>query len=373
MKNSQKSNQEAVSLRVYGDFGGSGSKFLYQVKPPQSQWKKLSGFLMPSEIASGSRETFEKKIPENSLIEDKCWVEVMGKDFAVGYLAQLFDGVATLKQSKFIKAVLKTVAGISVIAAKEQILSSSIKVKLTSFLPYGEKANKDYYISVLNALCKEEVKTVYGKLKIELDDIIICSEGEGIYDVLPQPEKIAKKIGIMMMGYRNLSVIIGERGAIRKGHTTELGMVKLSEQVGKAEGICDYGKLTQFLVKAKVNEEKAINQLLSKEGNLKKSERKDNLKKEIARAREGFLSQAIDWFKEIIEEDVDMVVLCGGTSEYLGKSLEEKLSKEFPWLEIKWHSDLSIPEGLVELSVDQYKRCADVYGEWLYQTQNSEQ
>ena len=114
-------------------------------------------------------------------------------------------------------------------------------------MPYGEKANFEYYCAALKQLTKTPIQTEYGEINIEFGNIAQLSEGQGVYDSLPEEEKLNKKIAILMMGYRNISALFGERGAIRKGETTDLGMVKLSDQIGKLEGITDSAKITRFL------------------------------------------------------------------------------------------------------------------------------
>ena len=114
-------------------------------------------------------------------------------------------------------------------------------------MPYGEKANFEYYCAALKQLTKTPIQTEYGEINIEFGNIAQLSEGQGVYDSLPEEEKLNKNIAVLMMGYRNISALFGERGAIRKGETTDLGMVKLSDQIGKLEGITDSAKITRFL------------------------------------------------------------------------------------------------------------------------------
>ncbi|QDZ39822.1 hypothetical protein FRE64_07630 [Euhalothece natronophila Z-M001] len=326
---------------------------------------------MDAEVKAGSREKFIEDIGKGGYPEDRCWIKVSeNKDCALGYLAKKHEGQSQMNQSKFMKAVFKTVGLISAIAAREEITNKTLKVDLTSFLPYSERNNFPDYFEALKEFVKNPIETEFGSINIEFINLVRRVEGQGIYHSLSPSEKNNKKVAIMMMGYRNVSLVIGERGTIQKGATTDLGMVKLANEIGESEGITNEGILTKFLVEAKTNEDRALSRLLAKETGYKKAERKERLKKKIAELREDFASQLITWMKDELDQDVDKIVLTGGSAMYFGKQIENQIKKNFPWMEIGWNNGLDPEKDLGVIrnlgQTDQYKRYIDVYGEYLY-------
>ena len=362
--------KQKVELTLIADFGASGSKFLYEYKK-KGEKSELKALFMEAQVYKGKIEEIKEKIKGGNLAEDSCWIKLLDQYLAVGYLAKQLEGQSSLKQTKFMQAIVKTVGAICAIAGKENLTNCKINVNLIAFLPHGEKANAKYYKSNLKKQTEKPIESQYGKVEININQIGCRSEGEGIYNALPEKTKLKEKVGILMMGYRNLSILIGEKGSVREGETTDLGMVKIVEEVARCEGLSDYGKLTKLLVEGKESEE-ALNQVLEKifmrEGGMNKQERMENLKQAILKAEASHIEKTVRWLREILEEDVSQVILCGGTAQYLGEKLTSAIARELKWVNLNWHGGISIPPALeIGFREDRFYRLGDIYGEYLYQ------
>ena len=77
-----------------------------------------------------------------------------------------------------------------------------------------------------------------------------CPEGTGIY--LAQSAKYRKRstIAIVTVGYRNASVLLGQRGSLTHGQSELLGMSHLAELVEERISIRSHRQLVRVIAKA---------------------------------------------------------------------------------------------------------------------------
>jgi len=365
-------NKKKPTITLIADFGGSASKFFYQV---EGQWRSL--LMEPEVIALTGGEGKASLAPEQVFPENNCWFQINEKIFMVGRLAQQRQGHPGLKQNKFMRAVVKTLGAITVIAAKHDLFLKKgvkdISLDLTVFLPYGETGNFSYFRQAIKKLGDREegLITPYGKFRVNSEKTIsVCRyEGQGVYNSLPAEIKKDRKMALMMIGYRNMSVLIGESGSILSGATTELGMIRMIEEVAQSEGITNIEGLRQAIVEVgnQQTEFRPLEKLLSRESDFQKEERMENLMAQITRSRQSYIDKLISWYQEVGVVDAEALLFVGGTAMYLGKQLETEFQGQFPWLQIHWQSALQIPETFVTAG-DPYGRFHDVYGEYLFRS-----
>jgi len=364
----EKSKRKST-ITLIADFGGSASKFFYQV---DEQWRSL--LMEPEVITVIGEENHPSLDPKQVSPENNCWFQLNDKIFILGRLARQQQAHSGLKQNKFMRAVVKTLGAITIIAAKHDLFLKKgvkdINLDLTVFLPYGETGNFSFFMKGMKTFGDREegLITPYGKFRVNSQKTgSACRyEGQGIYNALPAQVKRDRKLALMMIGYRNMSVLIGESGNIINGATTDLGMIRMIEEVAQGQGVTDIKGLRQAIVEVEDNHHRVrpLQKLLSREADFQKEERIESLISQIMRSRRSYIDKLISWYQEVGVVEADDLLLVGGTAIYLGKQLEKAFQDQFPWLEIRWQSNFQVPESILPEG-DAYGRFHDVYGEYL--------
>ena len=358
-------------ITLIADFGGSGTKAIYW--NPKSDLIEARSLFLGSQVINASSLDFEHELASIKAPEDRCCFEIEGRRFAVGYLAELHNAHEGLGQSKYLRAVLKVLALISVIVEKEKQLQrrkKPLQLSLVIFLPHGEASNVSYFKAAFNTFTQGKIKTAVGDFELEIKFLAARSEGEGIYRSFPE-EKQRAETGLLMVGYRNSSFLVCRSGTVVDGHTTDLGMIRMVEQVGKAEGITDYSLLTQAIAIAgfDLHNQVPFHKLLANESDFLKETRINNLVEAIKVARSNYVNLLISKLRDVMSSSIDEMVLAGGTATLLEASLSDSLNESFPWLKLNWHGGLTVPSSLVP-DGDPYGRFADIYGEYLALSRN---
>lgn len=207
------------------DPGSSGSKIIWRVSPFRPEL-----LVMSPEVIEVTREDIEFYKTRRVIVsepEKEAWVEYGGGIYAVGKFAAEHNGRVVLNDLKHEWAVAKVLAAVGVMALKEG-LPSSFDLALALPLPYGEwQAREKFERSVKKALasfsfCDKEYA-------VNLALFVCVPEGGG--HVLARGEKIGSALGsqkvvTVMLGYRDVSVVLFDNGAIR-GVTERLGMARM--------------------------------------------------------------------------------------------------------------------------------------------------
>lgn len=207
------------------DPGSSGSKIIWRVSPFRPEL-----LVMSPEVIEVTREDIEFYKTRRVIVsepEKEAWVEYGGAIYAVGKFAAEHNGRVVLNDLKHEWAVAKVLAAVGVMALKEG-LPSSFDLALALPLPYGEwQARERFERSVKKALtsfsfCDKEYA-------VNLVLFVCVPEGGG--HVLARGEKIgaalgSQKVVTVMLGYRDVSVVLFDNGAI-SGVTERLGMARM--------------------------------------------------------------------------------------------------------------------------------------------------
>jgi hypothetical protein len=356
-----------TSIILIADFGGSGSKFFYKLK---EEWHSL---LMPPEVTimNGKRKGPSLDLEQVSP-ESNCQFSLLDTTYIVGNLAKQYQGHAGLKQNKFMRGILKVLGALQVIAAKHQLFPKkglkTIELGLIFFLPYVEAENFPLFVKALRAFGDPEqgISTPYGDFRVQISRKACLYEGQGVYHGLPINDNTNRKVALMNVGYRNLSILVYHNGAVISGFTNNLGMVRMVEQVAKAQGITDLNGLKEAIIQIgnDPTNEQPLQKLLAREADFQKDQRIKQLREKIKEECQTYIENLLSWFAETDEIHVDLLYFHGGTAQYLGHELKTAFTQKFPWLNAE-HCSVSIPEAFVP-DGDPYGRFLDVYGQYLY-------
>ena len=363
-KNTLKTNNLASSplVVITLDFGGSGTKGIYSLHD-SSEARSL---FMEPEVAAvtlDSIRNYEQNLMGTTNPENRAWVFVDNEAKAVGYLAQSrYYANTGLMELKYERAVYKTLAAIWVIKEKLK-LPSQLRIALCILLPPGEFENKATFEQLVRTYCAEYL-TPRGKMQVECIIFNCLPEGAGIY--LSHQKNIGDAIkekicAIAMVGFRNASVLISHRGVVsREGKTSDLGMVRMLEKVVAVTA----GQTVERLTSAVANSGSEIDtrplmRLLRSTSQQGRTNELMTLQQAIKFARHEYASSLTSWFKQVIPPDVEEIIFCGGTADYLKKELNAYY-RSTPCI----FSGITVPTSIDKNSLG--SRLADVYGAFLY-------
>lgn len=354
--------KKVVLLTLALDFGGSATKIVYATSLDQ----KARLLCMEPEVAVLARESileYEGGKLGSSDPENVAWVAVGEQYRAVGYLAQSrFYANAGLSQLKYERAIYKTLAAIWVIKEKLK-LSSRLGVAIAVLLPPGEYEDRDRFEKMLRSSLAG-YQTPTGRMSVSLKAFNCKPEGGGIY--LVHRKKVGEVLktrvcAIAMIGYRNASVLVSHRGVIGEGKTSDLGFIRMLEKVmSKTSGLSPK-RLTPAIVEA--GDEVRSAALLRLPRSTTRELRAADVQQIVAAiksARPEYAKILISWLDETLPLDVEEIVFCGGTADYLRKELNEHYDR----IPLFWNAELVIPKTLDTFGLG--NRLADVYGMFLY-------
>ncbi len=211
------------------DPGSSGSKIIWRVSPFRPEL-----LVMSPEVIEVTREDIEFYKMRRVIVsepENEAWVEYGGAIYAVGKFAIERNARVVLNDLKHEWAVAKVLAAVGVMAIKEG-MPARFDLALALPLPYGEWQAKERFERTLRkaltsfSFCDKEYV-------VNLDLFVCVPEGGG--HVLARGEKIGaalgtQKVATIMLGYRDVSVVLFDNGAI-SGVTERLGMARMLQLV----------------------------------------------------------------------------------------------------------------------------------------------
>ncbi|PMB21884.1 ParM/StbA family protein [Fischerella thermalis] len=349
------------------DFGGSATKGIYgklDQNNPGLLVMEPEVLKVPFEsVASHSTDTLGTTEPENI-----AWVSYGHDTFAVGYLAKNnYYANAGLKELKYERAIAKTLAAVWAVSQKLR-LGASFQLALTCLLPPGELENKESFLRQLQtALANYTTPT--GIIRVELVESKCLPEGAGIY--LAYQKKVgealkAKVIALAMVGYRNASVLISDKGRLEaNGKTSDLGMIRLLETVvAKTSGQTVSGLAPAIVAAGSDISSTPFLRLLRSTLNTNRHQELQLLQKAVKLARREYTAALTSWLDQVINRSlVDEILFCGGTADYLRK----ELNSHYPGTPCLWGVGADIPKQVDKFSLG--SRLADVYSVFLYFSQ----
>ena len=346
------------------DFGGSMTKIFFG-----DLSGKCSLLCMEPEVMGmpeSAIASYKRTLLGSADQKDSAYVGVGNDYYAVGYLAQTqFFGNAGLSEPKYERALPKTLAAVWV-AGQHLTLGNQFNVAIGVLLPPGEYEDRERFEALLrSALARYETPT--GMLKVNLSQFNCKPEGGGIYLMYcaDRSTEVKRSVcAVVMVGYRNASVLVSNRGQVGQLKTSNLGFIRMVELVQKRSSGLEATALAEAIALA--GEQVDIRPLRGlfqdADADLRR-EKVDKLSQVIKEVRIEYAAMLESWLKEALPQRLDEVILCGGTADYLHRELNE----HFPATPIIWHADIDIPE---ELDISEMgNRLADVYGMYLYFTQ----
>lgn len=349
----RKSNQLILAI----DFGGSMTKAI-----GGSSFTERFALAMEPDVIELPRELLIDSPELNTAHpENSAWIGIEGKSYAVGYYARC-RSIANpmLAQPKINSAAAKTLAAVWVM--KEKLaLPSQIRLDLCCVLPSGEYEDRNQLEKQLRANLNA-FETPTGKLIVRLETFNCKPEGAGIFlyhgakkreQNLPQDD-----LAVVMLGYRNLSLMVFERGNRSLSQTSELGSARLVKNVIAQTSGQNLERLAPAVAQyLEDNSDAPLHSVLrSNQPQVELAQ----IKQAIALARQQYEIEVGNWLLEVIPRPISEIVLCGGTADTFRQYLLEMLEGKKVYL----HAQVELPKDVKALGLG--NRFGDVWVMWDY-------
>ena len=350
-------------LFVALDFGASGLKCIYQLI---GQENNSVLYMEPPVVEASSQELKSMQKGLSAVLpENKAWIGIKNDYRAVGYLAKTkWEPVPQLKQKKHSLAIYRVLAALWVIQQKLS-LPESFDCSIAVLLPPSEMADSQKFLQNLrSSLGNFTTPTGKLKLKVRSQDLVCYQEGCGIFTLYyNQYQSIAQKKTtlVLMLGYRNASLLVSSRGIPTVNESTDLGMNLFLDILSKHTSGLSNDRLLKTLNKPKLT---VLEVLCLTENHLSDEERKKEAQvilDAIETSKIEYASRLKQWVNEKLPSELKHIVIGGGTADFISP----QLSDLFPSHPVIWHGNFSAPSHWHEEDLLS-NRFADIYGIWSF-------
>jgi len=350
------------------DFGGSGVRGI-GVKVSDNMGKPFLICLDPevAPVGKESIDAYSKGTLGATEPENRCWIALGKQYYAIGALArERFCATADLLPLKWEDAIRKTLGAVWVLSERLG-LGNQFDIAIGAVLPPGEyKNDRERFQSKLTE-CLKSFNTPSKIFNVNLVFFDCKPEGGGIYLYRRRVLKDAIKLQVMavaMIGHRNASVLVANKGQVGEGVTSDLGCNKLVDIfVRETSGTSD--QHPSSIVRALVDAGSSVTSkpFLKLARSCSDAGKKEDVKQMVMAARlarSEYFQMLRRWLDKTLPRDRDELIFCGGTAHLF----KQELSSHYKDDTVLWDADVEIPPTLDTASLG--SRLADVYA--MYRT-----
>jgi hypothetical protein len=289
--------------------------------------------MLLSILRKANNVDFGKINPENN-----AYIQIGSECYAVGPLARQFMASDSLREPKWSRGVVRTLALLGLIAEKES-LPTQFSLNLGILLPYGEISDRENLEKNLRQALKK-FKFRDTPYQINLMKFDCKPEGTG---VLVKGKTVNIPLNtchllVLSLGYRNASYFLYRNGNVYTGETTELGFHWLLNRVNTNFSNLTNEEVLDLLIAykcCKKNIKKEIVQLelanylpITKKTKIEVK----NVIEVFEEEHQVYWKMLSNWFDTRVFPSVDEVIITGGTSNYL----KLELNQYFHNYQISW-------------------------------------
>jgi hypothetical protein len=363
-----------ADITIAADFGASLGRAIYSTTSSYLNPQLI--FLDPQVVIvpAKSIDNYEKFKMGQANPEDSAWVHFGDTHFAVGFLAKKnFHSVHCLDNLKVDSAIPQALSIVGSIAQKNH-LPSSFSLSLGILLPWNEFRDREKFQSQFSLALSDYIFRGQ-RFSVQLDSFTALPEGGGIFarGRLPeQPEQNLRNpqeitIAVIMLGYRNSSILVIEKGELTTGATGNLGFVRMVQKIQTFTSGQQADMLVPVICQARDKLGKRVLETLvrSRRTELRQKELEE-ITSAIADARAEYVALLQNWLIQHLpfQTQIDEFIISGGTARYLKRELTEVLQD--------FGGSLNWCNGLEERVIQSFgdtvshhsleSRLADVYG-----------
>jgi hypothetical protein len=299
--------------------------------------------------------------PDPNFDEHSVWVTLSNVSYALGNLAiARYDCPLEIKPLKMRSIVQKICAAIAVLHRRFN-LPSKFALSISTVLPPGEYIYANDLMSLLSVAFRK-IGTPNGVIKPLVKFIDVQPEGFGVMS-WHRTLGVAKNkdIGVIMLGFRNASVIFSRNGQITKPKSSPFGFHSVLEKISDRSG-GSYPErdlivpVWRYLIDG---DESGFKRIALTDFEMEMSKIRPAIEKGMAEYRHSLEA----WLKEAMQP-TDVIVMCGGNADYIGDALDSVLGQyvtsSYPVL--RHIGSSSIPQELIDTGMQ--NRFLDIYCLW---------
>ncbi|HTL88653.1 MAG TPA: hypothetical protein VL134_04580, partial [Leptolyngbya sp.] len=269
--------------------------------------------------------------------EDSAWVCHDNECRVLGFLAQRqnFIGSVRLDERKYERAAWTVAVLVGSIAQKHD-LPSTLLLHLSSLLPYSEWNDIDKFKRLCEKILAEfEFRGV--RYQVSLGEFDCKPEGGGLGLVrqaqIGAAEFRRSTMVVIMLGHRDASALVLQRGELTKGSTSKIGFTRLTSTVSSYVSINHPERLTSAIYQAgDAMRDGSLRVLADDDEDLQR------LKQSIDTARRDYWQAIKTWLETALPlvDDVQYAVIGGGAAAYLLTPIK----KYFKTASVSWTAEL---------------------------------
>ena len=179
-----------------------------------------------------------------------------------------------------------------------------------------------------------------------------------------------KTVLAIMLGYRNASYLLMERGKITKGETKDFGFIRLTERVAEElSGVDPYQVIVPIVRAGNKIKEKEL-EILIKANGQEKEVKIAEIVQIIQGAREQHWLMLRDWLSSRNFPILNEVIFTGGTAPYYKKELDSMFADfKVNWVEAL-EEQIKEKIGQKRWEMELKHRLTDVYGYFYWMQAN---
>lgn len=324
-----------ADVTIAADFGASLGRAIYST---------TSGHLKPEllllepqvvQVPEKSIDNYEKYKMGQANPEDSAWVKYGETYFAVGFLAKKnFHTVHCLESLKVDSAIPQALALVGSVAQKKA-LPSRFSLSLGILLPWNEFRDREKFESQIATALADYTFRGH-RLSVQLESLTALPEGGGIFARGRVPERIGQKlrnpkeimIAVIMLGYRNSSILVIEKGELTKGATGDFGFARMIEKVQTFTSGQRVDVLIPIICQARSRVGKRALETLARSHRTELRHKEvEEIADAIADARAEYVALLQNWLLQHLPSQtrIDEFIVSGGTARYLKKELTDLL------------------------------------------------
>lgn len=354
-----------AEIKLAVDVGGSLTKSVYSYKLDQgSSYGARQYLLFEPHVESVSAFRFNDYYQlKGSLgapkLENNAWL-IMGERYVVvGSLAKEFDPEDRLRDFKYELAIYKVLAAVGIIVKKHGLKPKSLQVKLAVLLPWNEYNDRSLFAQRLRQLGESYCFQKDLQLSVKFNLIEVRPEGFGLFQAFYRTVRTTKqenfitegRQGILMLGHRNVTGLYFEQGRLVVGDSPLLGFSDLCDRVVELSSRSNREQVA-LAISQSISEPKNFYSFVSykdetfpKRWQLKKtyptweqmpsikalspakepelhSSEVQRIANAIRQATDEYWMKLAKWLGKVFPQDLDGVVVSGGTQLFLEPKLE---------------------------------------------------
>jgi hypothetical protein len=347
-------------LYVCVDPGGSQTKIVYQLEDSTGH----EYCLMSPEVEAVSKAELDlyfdsKGWDGNPVAAQQAWIEVQKKVVVVGAFASKFDPQDRLAELKYENALFKVLAAIGVIRERHNLTKKKLSLRLAILLPANEYNDRVRFREKLTEFLSA-FRFRGEELRVKLECFICRPEGAGLISIATNSKGLewyqSHRLGVLMLGHRNVSVIVSNYGSIETIESPQIGFSWfLDSIVNKTSGL-DRKRLAEAIFQSLDEAQSSIysysydrkisferihytkhpcwkefsgvqNLASAKDSELRQQEIED-IVLAVERATKEYWAKVSKWLDRTFDKKLDSVIVSGGAARFLEPELEKYFNCE---------------------------------------------